>query len=69
MLVGVWVTVCVGLAECYGRVGDEGMFVRTKEIFEFGRLALALLEVAAEDDLLAVFLSFGMEWCGCDCCD
>ena len=40
-----------------------GGFVRTEEVFEFGRLAFALLEVAAEDDLLSVCLSFGVEGC------
>ena len=34
----------------------------TEEILELGRPALALLEVTAEDDLLAI-LSLVIEWC------
>ena len=37
------------------------VFGLTKDVLEFGRLALALLEVTAEDDLLAI-LSFVIEW-------
>ena len=40
----------------------------TKDVLELGRLTLALLEVTAEDNLLAV-LSFVIEWRRGDRCD
>ena len=43
------------------------VFGLTKDIFEFGRLALALLEITAEDDLLAI-LSSVIKWLRGDCC-
>ena len=59
LFVSVWLTVCcfsAGIFSCGYHV-----FGLTKDVFELGRLAFALLEVTAEDDLLAV-LSFVIEW-------
>ena len=48
-------------------MGMSMFFGLTEDVFELGRLALALLQVAAEDYLLAV-LPFVSEWRRGDCC-
>ena len=65
MFVAVWVTVCLVSAGILGR--GYLVFGLTEDVFELGRLAFALLQVAAEDDLLAV-LSFAIEWRRGDSC-
>ena len=45
---------------CLG--GRESVSTLTEDVFELGGLALALLEVAAEDDLLAVLSGLDFEW-------
>ena len=67
VFVAVWLTVVYGLANACTLV-DDGFSLRTEEVFELGRLAFSLLEIAAEDDLLPVCLSFVLEWRRCDCC-
>ena len=59
MFVSVWLTMCCFSAGIFNF--GYHVFGLTKDVFEFGRLALALLEVTAENDLLAV-LSFVIEW-------
>ena len=49
-----WISVGIFSCGCH-------VFGLTKDVLELGRLALALLEVTAEDDLLAI-LSFMVEW-------
>ena len=44
------------------RINDSFVMQLTKDIFKFRRLAFALLEIAAEDDLLSI-LSSVIEWC------
>ena len=65
MFVSVWLTMCWVSAGIFRR--GYHVFRLTKDVFELGGLALALLEVTAEDDLLAI-LSFVIEWRRDDCC-
>ena len=59
VFVSVWLTICLVSAGIFRR-GCYSCGL-TKDVLEFGRLALALFQVTAEDDLLAI-LSFVVEW-------
>ena len=59
VFVSVWLTRCWISAGILS--GGYYVFRLTEDVLELGRLALALLEVTAKDDLLAI-LSFVVEW-------